>query len=128
MTVSAEMIDRALGNGVKPKDIALVYGVPVSLIMARVRVRVADAEREAAAKEAERQRLADEYRLRQSANAKVSMSDEDRLAAWIAKPLRYGNSAESIKDKRGRYIANLLKSRLDCGSYGISPVYQERVA
>jgi hypothetical protein len=128
MTVSAEMIDRALGNGVKPKDIALVYNVPVSTIMARVRVRIADSEREAAAKEAERMRLADEYRLRQAKLAKVMPSDEERLAAWIAKPLRYGNSAASIADKRGRYIHNTLKARLEISSYGVSHLYDERAA
>ena len=128
MTVSAEMIDRALGNGVKPKDIAAVYCIPVSTIMARVRIKTADAEREAALKAAERQRIADEYRVRQAANAKVTMSDDARYAAWVAKPLRYGNSAESIRDKRGRYIGNILKARLELGSYGVSPIWDERAA
>jgi hypothetical protein len=109
MTVSAEMIDRALSNGVKPKDIALVYGVPVSTITARVRIRVADAEREAALKAAERQRLADEYRVRQAMRATVFLTDEERYAAWLAVDVRYED------DPRSRpfnlYAANLNASR-----------------
>jgi hypothetical protein len=110
MTATAEMIDRALMNNVKPRDIAAVYGIALKVVMARVRIKGAELDRqEMLRKEQERRKLQEEYRLRESMRAKVMKTDEQRLAEWCALDIRYQDDPRS--PPFNLYAANLNASR-----------------
>jgi hypothetical protein len=110
MTATAEMIDRALMNNVKPRDIAAVYGIAVKLVLARMRIKGAELDRaEMLRKEQERRKLQEEYRLRQALRAKVMKTDEQRLAEWCALNIRYQDDPRS--PPFNLYAANMNASK-----------------
>lgn len=96
MTVSAEMIDRALMNNVKPRDIAAVYNIPLKTVMARVRIKGAELDRqEMLRKERERQERAAAARMRAQLRAKVMKTDEERYEEWCALDIAYQDDPRS---------------------------------
>jgi hypothetical protein len=122
------MIDRALRNSVKPRDIALCYGLPLKVVTARVRIVRAEMERAEMLEKEERRRAMVKAQRDAAALREMKPDEFDRIEAFKALPIRFGNSRESVLDKRGRYIANLLKIPLTQTSYGVSPLWQEREA
>jgi hypothetical protein len=110
MTASAEQIDRALMNNVKPRDIAAVYNIALKVVMARVRIKGAELERqEMLRKERERQERAAAARMRAQLRAKVMKTDEERYEEWCALDIAYQDDPRS--PPFNLYAANLNASR-----------------